>query len=326
MWKLGNLEIKGKVVLAPMAGVTFSSYRKFMSNFGVSCFYTEMVSDMGLIYGNEETSRYMDFDETCFPTGVQLFGHDPENIAKSVLIAQKANKNIAFFDVNMGCPVPKVTKPGSGSTLLKTPKLCGDIIRAIKEVTDKPVTAKIRLGWDNSSINFIEVIEELEKAGVDAIAIHARTKKDLYTGLPKYEMLKGLKEKMRVPLIVSGNIFSLDDAIKAVEITNADAVMVARGGIGNPFLCQQIDHYFRTGEKLLNASINEQINYCLQLAKLIIDEFGEDRGIRIYRSMAPKFFNGIPNAKQYKARLACEITTLDSLVNILEEIRKEIDL
>lgn len=326
MWKLGNLEIKGKVVLAPMAGVTFSSYRKFMSNFGVSCFYTEMVSDMGLIYGNEETSHYIDFDETCFPTGVQLFGHDPENIAKSAQIAQKANKNIAFFDVNMACPVPKVTKPGAGSSLMKDPKLCGDIIRAIKEVTDKPVTAKIRLGWDDSSINFMEVINELEMAGVAAIAIHARTKKDLYTGLPKFEMLRDLKLKMHVPLIVSGNIFTLDDAIKAMEITKADAVMVARGGIGNPFLCKQIDHYFRTGERLLGASLKEQIKYCLELAHLIVDEFGEDRGIRIYRSMAPKFFNGIPNAKHYKARLASEITTLELLKNVISDIEKEIEI
>ena len=164
MLKIGNIEIKGRVALAPMAGYTSLGYRNFMSQFGVSFAVTEMVSDMGLIYGNKETFTYIDFPKSDIPTGVQLFGNEPENLAKALLICEKYNPNIDFYDVNMGCPVHKVTKTGAGSSLLKDPQKCGDIIRALKAVTDKPISAKIRLGWDNNSLNYLEVIDELIKA------------------------------------------------------------------------------------------------------------------------------------------------------------------
>ena len=326
MWKLKNLEINSKVVLGPMAGITFRSYREFMSRFGFGVCITEMVSDMGLIYGNEETSTYIDFQKGDYLTGVQLFGHEPENIKKAAEIALKKNNCIDFFDINMGCPVPKVTNTGAGSALMKNPKFCGDIVRAIKEVTDKPVTAKIRLGWDNNSINFLEVIKELEKAGVDMIAIHSRTRKELYAGEPHHELLKGLREKMSVPLVISGNIYSLDNAIRAMEITGADAVMVARGGIGNPYLLKQINEYFRNGKRLENPSLKEQLKWCKELGEMIVEEKGEFTGMRVYRAIAPKFIQGIPNAKKYKVRLCTELTTLDSLNQILKDIAKENDI
>ena len=323
MLKIGNLEIKGKVMLAPMAGVTSSGYRDFMIPFGVDICVTEMVSDMGLIYGNDETSNYIHFDKTICPTGVQLFGHDPESIKKAAEIALNANPNIDFFDVNMGCPVPKVTKTGAGSALMQNPKLCGDIIRAIKSVTDKPVTAKIRLGWDEKNINYLAVIKELEEAGVDLIGIHARTRKELYMGTPHYEMIKNLRKKMSVPLAVSGNIYTLDDAIKALEITGADLVMVARGGMGNPFLITQIKQYYENGERLLTPSLDEQIKYCLSLADYLIQEKGEKRAMMVYRAIAPKFFMGFPNAKILRSRLAQELTSKNNLIKIIEEYRKE---
>ncbi len=322
MWKIGNIEIEGRVVLAPMAGITSSGYRLFNKRFGVAVFVSEMVSDMGLIYDNKQTETYVKFDK-LFPTGLQLFGSSPETMKKAAIIAQKANKNIDFFDVNMGCPVPKVTNSGAGSSLMKNPKLCGDIIRSIKSATSLPVTAKIRLGWDNSSINYLEVIKELEKAGVDAIAIHARTRKELYLGEPHFDLLKDLRSKMSVPLIVSGNIFTLDDAIRAINITGADAVMVARGGMGNPTLIKQIDSYYRHGEKIEPASLKEQIDYCLELADYLIEEKGESLAMRVYRSIAPKFFNGFANCKKYKTRLVTELVSRKSLVGILEEIKKE---
>lgn len=323
MLKIGNLEIKGKVMLAPMAGITSSGYRDFMIPFGVDICVTEMVSDMGLIYGNDETSNYIHFQKTICPTGVQLFGHDPENIKKAAEIALNANSNIDFFDVNMGCPVPKVTKTGAGSALMQNPKLCGDIVRAIKSITDKPVTAKIRLGWDENNINYLEVIKELENAGVDMIGIHARTRKELYMGSPHFDKLKNLRKKMSVPLAVSGNIYTLDDAINALNITGADLVMVARGGVGNPFLISQIKHYYETGEKLLTPSLDEQIHYCLSLADYLIEEKGERRGMMIYRAIAPKFFMGFPNAKILRNKLAQELTSKNNLIKIIEEYRQE---
>lgn len=320
MWKIGNLEIDGKVVLAPMAGITSVGYRNFMIPFGVSLSVTEMVSDMGLIYGNDETKEYLDFQKSNVPTGVQLFGYDPLNLAKAAQIAQKMNDNIDFFDINMGCPVPKVTKTGAGSSLMKNPILCGDIIREIKKVTNIPITAKIRLGWDDKSVNFLEVIKELEKAGVDAVSIHARTRSELYSGLPHYDLLKDLRKQMHVPLIISGNIFSLDDAIDALESTGAEAVMVARGGMGNPFLIKQIDHYYRTGEKLPSPTLEQQKQWCLELGQILTKTMGELRAMKIFRGIAPKFFNGFPGAKAIKVRLATELTDQDSLKMILNSI------
>ncbi|MFA7032167.1 MAG: tRNA-dihydrouridine synthase family protein [Bacilli bacterium] len=321
MWKLKNLNIKGKVVLAPMAGITSVGYRNFMNSFGVDICVSEMVSDMGLIYQNEETTEYLSFDKTNVPTGVQLFGYEPKNIAKAAQIALKVNPNISFFDVNMGCPVPKVTKTGAGSALLKNPPLCGDIIRALKAVTTLPITAKIRLGWDEESVNYLEVISELEKAGIDAIAIHARTRSELYYGTPHFELLSHLREKMSVPLIVSGNIYTLDDAINALAITGADAVMVARGGMGNPFLIAQIKHYFETGEKLNDPSLAQQIEWCQSLGDSLIASLGERRAMKIYRGIAPKFFNGFPGAKSIKIRLASELVDRNSLKEILKAIQ-----
>ena len=323
MWKIGNIEIDGVVMLAPMAGITSWGYRDFMKPFGVAVSVSEMVSDMGLIYDNDKTNVYVIYPEN-HPTGVQLFGHDPENIVKAAKLALKLNPNIDFFDLNMGCPVPKVTNAGSGSALMKNPQLCGEIVRRLKEEISLPITAKIRLGWDDRSINFMEVIEELEKAGVDAIGIHARTRKQLYMGEPRYDLLKDLRSKMGVPLIVSGNIYTLDDAIRAKELTGADAVMVARGGVGNPWLIKQIDTYFRTGERLESVDMLTQVDYCLSLADFLIKEKGEAVAMRVYRGIASKFFNGFRNVKQYKARLSMELTDRASLVQILEQIKKEI--
>ena len=317
MWKLGNIEIKGKVVLAPMAGITSAGYRKYLNSFGVDIAVTEMVSDMGLIYQNKETESYVKFEKETAITGVQLFGSNPENLAKSAVIAMKLNPNIDFFDVNMGCPVPKVTKTGAGSSLMLKPTLAGDIIRAIKGVTDKPVTAKIRLGYNE--VNFKEVIKELEKAGVAAIGIHARTRKELYAGEPHYDLIKDLRKEMSVPLMVSGNIYTLDDAIRALEVTGADAVMVARGGVGNPFLITQIKTYFETGERLPNPSFLEQCNYCLELAKAMVEEKGELTAMRIYRGIAPKFFSGFPNSKSLRVKLASQMTTYKSMLEILND-------
>lgn len=319
MWKIGNIEIKGKIVLAPMAGYTFKSYREYMKSFGCDVVYSEMVSDMGLIYGNEETISYLESSETEQPLGIQLFGSSIENITKAAKIAANHGQKFAFFDINSGCPVPKVTKTGAGSSLLKNPDLLAETVASIKKETGLPVTVKIRLGWDSNHINYLEVIQKLEAAGVDAIAIHARTTKELYYGQPHFDMLKDLRLKMNVPLIVSGNIFTLDDAINALEITKADAVMIARGGLGNPHLIKQIKHFYETGERLNNASLEEQKRYCLELGEVIAKEKGEMMGMRMYRSIAPKFFTGFPNSKEIRTKLAQNLDSLEYLKKAIDE-------
>ena len=325
MLKIGNIEIHNRVILAPMAGITSFGYRKFMAQFGPSCCVTEMVSDMGLIYGNKETKTYVEFEKLNIPTGVQLFGNSAENLAKAALICEKLNQNIDYYDINMACPVNKVFKTGAGSALLKNPKLCGDIVRAVKEATHKPVTAKIRIGVDSKHINFLEVIDELQKAGVDMIAIHPRTTKEMYGGLPHWELLKDLRSKMSVPLVVSGNIFTVEDAIKALDITGADAVMIARGGVGNPRLITNINNRL-DGKEVDVPTLDEQINYCLELARDLIEEKGEATAMRIYRGIATKFLDGFPNSKPIKSRLSTELVKYDDLVSILSEYRHQFDL
>ena len=325
MFKIGNFEIKTKAVLAPMAGITSFGYRKFMSKFGPGFCVTEMVSDMGLIYGNEESKSFVRYDNLKMPTGVQLFGNSAENLAKSALICLELNPNIEYFDINMACPVNKVFKTGAGSALLKDPKLCGDIVRAVKTATHKPVTVKIRIGVDSKHINFMDVIEEVTKAGVDMIAIHPRTTKEMYGGLPHWDLLKDLRSEMSVPLVVSGNIFKVEDAVRALEITGADAVMVARGGVGNPLLISNINNYFESKE-LLASSIDEQIEYCLELARDLIDEKGEKIAMRVYRGIASKFLDGLPNSKQTKSRLSTELVKYDDLVRILTDYKHQFDL
>ena len=321
MWYLGNLKVEGKVILAPMAGITSEGYRKYMNSFGCNLCYTEMVSDMGIIYENKETEGYVKFEKDICPTGVQLFGNNPANLAKAALKCLSMNQNIDFFDVNMGCPVPKVTKAGSGSAIMRDPKLAGDIIRAIKEVVNLPVTAKIRLGYEE--VNFLDVIKELENAGVDAIAIHARTRKELYYGTPHYELIRNLQSKMKVPLIVSGNIFTVDDALNALKITGATAVMVARGGIGNPMLIKDLNDALDGKEPEYIYTFENQKKMCIELADSLVKEKGETLAMRIYRSIAPKFFSGFPNSKSLRVKLASQMTTYQSMLNILNDFTIE---
>lgn len=323
MFKIGNIKIKSNVVLAPMAGITSSAYREFCASFGVGYVVTEMVSDMGLIYGNKETTSYITFEKLNVPTGVQLFGNSAENIAKAALICEKMNKNIDFYDINMGCPVPKVTKAGAGSSLMNNPELCGEIVKAVKEAAHKPVTVKIRLGSGSHKDEFLKVIEEVIKAGVDLIAIHPRSAKEMYSGLPHWELIKDLKNRINVPLIISGNIYTIENAVSAIKISGADGVMVARGAIGNPNLISNINNHF-AGKELLVNNLDEQIKHCLKLANLLIEEKGEEKAMRVYRGIATKFFDGFPKSKHIKGRLSTELNKYDDLLRIIEDYKKEI--
>ena len=318
-WNIGDIRVDGPVILGPMSGYTSRSYRDFMKPFGVDVSMTEMTSAVGIINSDLKTSEYVDFDKN-YPTGLQLFGHSSEDIAEAAARSLEHNPNIDFFDINMGCPVHKILRSGAGSVLMKDPALCGEIVSAVKERTGLPVTAKIRLGSDANHKNYREVIEQLESSGVDAITVHARTKDQGYSGSPDYEEILGLQDSMTIPLIVSGNIYSLDDAISAVGITNSKGVMVARGGVGNPFLVTQIQEYYKTGKKLANPTVHQQIEWCIQLADMLIDEKGEDCAVRKLRSIAPKFVSGCHRCREYRLRLATETVDRNSLISILEEI------
>jgi tRNA-dihydrouridine synthase B len=320
MWKLGDLEISGRVVLGPMSGYTSSGYRDFMKPFGVAVSVTEMISATGLLHGQDRTMDYVRFPRNA-PTGVQLFGNGPETMAFAAREAMKANPDIDFFDINMGCPASKVLRTSAGAALMDDPERCGEIVRMVKWAVDVPVTAKIRLGANAERMNFRKVIKVLEDAGVDAIALHARTKAERYIGEPHYDLIKNLQSEMSVPLIVSGNIYTADDAKNALDVTGAAAVMVARGGVGNPFLITQTDRLLRTGEVLPNPTISQQVDWCLELADRIMAEKGDEEGIMKMRSIAPRFIAGCHRSRIYRRRLAVETVDRTSLEALLEDVR-----
>ncbi|MCD8203834.1 MAG: tRNA-dihydrouridine synthase family protein [Coprobacillus sp.] len=313
-----------RVVLAPMAGYTFYSYRKFMEKYKVAFSYTEMVSDMGIIYDNEETLSYLKTDDKEWPIGLQLFGHDPFHMAEAARKALELEPRFAFIDINCGCPVEKVTKSGAGSALLNDPVLIGDIIREIKKTCDTPVSIKIRMGWDKEHLSYKEVIKEAEKAGVDFIAIHARTKSMLYSGSPLYEELKDIKKITNVPIIVSGDIFTLDDVIKIDELIHPDFFMIARGGVGNPYLIKQINTYFKTGKKIPSPNIKKQLKLCLKLGKMVCKDKGEETGMRVFRSISPHFISNVPNSKAMRTALSSQVNTYDDLKRIIKDYRKSL--
>lgn len=324
MWNIGNIQIEGQVVLGPMAGITTVAYRDFMKNFGVAVSYTEMVSDCGLIYKNEATYKYLDLSPKDHPVGIQLFGGKKETLVRAVQIIETLNYGHDFLDINFGCPMPKVTRTGAGSSWLKRVDEMKDAVRGVVAVSSKPVTAKIRIGWDSSSINFMETIHALEEAGVAMICVHARTTSQVYSGTARYDLIEDLRLKMKVPLVISGDIFTLDDAIHALNRTKADAVMVARGSLGHPRLISQIDAYLKTGQRLSDSTLQDQLIYLRDFANRLIQLKGEKLAIRELRGIGTHFLTGYPGMRKFKAAMSGSMETLDDLIRIIDEITRTV--
>lgn len=303
-----------------MAGYTFRSYREFMAPFGASVCVTEMTSDSAVLNNPSCRDEFLSFGRLPL-TGLQLFGSDPERVAKAAEEALRVNPNIDFIDLNMACPVEKVVRSGAGSALVSDPQVCAEMVRAVKRRAGVPVTAKIRLGRSMDELSFRDVISELESADVDAVSLHTRTVRERYAGSPHHDLAAGLQGEMSVPLIISGNIYTPDDARRALEVTGASAVMVARGGVGNPYLLTQTDELLRTGRRLPNPTVSRQIDWCLELAEGVFREKGPSVGAMKMRSIAPKFIAGCRRCREHRLRLATGIDDWDSMVGILEDIR-----
>lgn len=316
MYKIGNVELSSRIILGPMAGVTSLAYREFMKPFGVGLSVTEMVSDCGLNYGNQNTLKYIKTGNIDHPVAIQLFGAKYEQMVQSIDVLINSKEKFELIDINLGCPVPKVTNSGAGSALLKDLNYLKTYMTAIVNKSPVPVTAKIRLGWDENSINVFETIKILESCGVSAIAVHARTRSQLYSGKANYELIRDLQLKMNVPLIISGDIFTLDDAIIALDITKAQFVMVARGGVGNPKLITQINEYLEHNKRISDVNIDENVQNLLTFTTMLIDEKGEYSAMKIMRGLAPKFF-WWPGSKKLRIELS-QINTFEDLKNILK--------
>ena len=281
-----------KVILAPMAGITSFAYRQFMSKFGTAMEYSEMISDCGLIYKNKETKDLLFTDNKENFLVIQLFGGDKDNLVKAVKILESYNINYKMIDINLGCPVYKVVRNNGGSAWLKDLSSLEDCMQEIVKTSSKPVSVKIRLGWDQEHINVREAVKMFEKVGVSLIAIHARTTKQGYSGTAQYNELNNIQDLVKIPIVISGDIFTASDAKKALEITKAKAVMVARGAIGNPKLILEINNLLVDGTMVNEIrSFDEQKKFLIEFMDMLIEEKGEELAVRLLRSIAPKFFS-----------------------------------
>ncbi len=290
-----------------------------MNKFGCGLTYSEMISDCGLMYKNQSTLELLQSDGSDRPLAIQLFGGSKETLLKGLQELNSLGIEYDILDLNLACPVNKVVKGNGGSTWLKNQNLLFDMVSAIVKASTRPVSCKIRLGWDK--INVLETCKTLERAGVSFIAIHCRTRAQGYTGKPDYEAIKDLKDIIKIPFGVSGNIFSVEDALNAVKITKADAVLVARGGIGNPEFITNLNKAFN-GEKYNEiVDFDRQISYLKEYSRDLVKERGEKKACQYLRGIAPKFFNSISGTKELKNQITSSLVLLDQLFKIIDNFK-----
>lgn len=296
-----NVDIGLPIILAPMAGITNFAYRKLMKEMECPLVVTEMVSDFALHYGNKETINMLKTDSFEHPLSVQLFGGSKESLLKGAKVLFKLG-GFEILDINLGCPVPKVVKENAGSCWLKKERNeeLYEAIKSLVDISPVPVTCKIRLGWDESSINVVETCKTLEKAGVSLIAIHGRTRSQMYQGKARFEEIKEAKASVKIPIIANGDINSLQDAIDVLEYTKCDGVMIGRGALGNPYLIKQLVEYFKTGVILNDSTLEERIEYLKKHFYYLLELKGEYKAVAEMRGLSSHYLKGFSNVKKHR--------------------------
>lgn len=310
--QIGNVTLENNLVLGPMAGVTDLPFRLLCKEQGAGLLCMEMVSAKGIYYNNKNTEQLLAIDEREHPVSLQLFGSDPEIMSE---MAKKIEERpFDILDINMGCPVPKVVNNGDGSALMKNPVLAGKIIEKTARAIKKPVTVKIRKGFDDAHINAVEMAKVAEASGAAAIAVHGRTREQYYSGRADWDIIRQVKEAVKIPVIGNGDILTPEDAIRIEEQTGCDGFMIARGAEGNPWIFAQILHYFKTGEHLPKPTAEEMVQMMLRHAKMQLAFKGDYTGIREIRKHAAWYTAGYPNA----ARLRSAINEVESYEQLEE--------
>ncbi len=292
--KIKDIKINKTAALAPMASVADKAYRLMCKKFGAAYVVGEMASAKGLCYSDKKTAELLTSTEEEKPMAIQLFGSEPDFMAKACEIASAYNPQI--IDINMGCPVPKVIKTGSGSALMKTPELAYDVIKACVNATDIPITVKIRKGFFEDNINAVEFAIMAESAGASAITVHGRTQKQMYAPPVDIEIIKQVKAAVKVPVIGNGDVTSVETAKYMYDYTGCDLVMIGRGSYGRPWIFEEIEHYFATGELIKPKSVEEKIEVMLEHISLICTYEGEKNGMKQSRKHASYYLKGMPNA------------------------------
>ena len=318
MVKIGNVEINGKIVLAPMAGITNKTFRMICKKFGCALVVGEMVSDKAIIYENEKTKKLLEMDEKERPISQQIFGSDKESFC---IAAKKVYEYMHpdIIDINMGCPVPKIAvKSQAGSALLKNPEKISEIVKAVKESVPCPVTVKIRSGWDENSINCVQVAKICEKAGADAITLHARTRSQGYFGHSDWSLIKKVKESVSIPVIGNGDVITCYDAKKMLLETGCDLVMIGRGLLGNPWLVKECNEYLEKGIIPKTVSYEEKINMMKNHLTGLVNEKGENNAVLEIRTHFLYYLKGMPNSGEIK-NMICKEVSYASIIKILDD-------
>ncbi|HBG0292719.1 tRNA dihydrouridine synthase DusB [Clostridioides difficile] len=312
--KIGNLELKNKVFLSPMAGVTDLPFRLICKEQGCGLLYTEMINGKALCYDDENTKKMLKIEEEEHPVAVQIFGSEPEFMGRAAEIMNDYSNEI--LDINMGCPAPKVVKNGDGSALMKNPKLAEEVLRAVVKNSKKPVTLKIRKGWDDNSVNAVEIAKIAEGCGISALAIHGRTREQFYTGKADWDIIAEIKKNLSIPVIGNGDVFTIEDSINMLDKTGCDAIMIGRGAQGNPWIFKRINHYMNTGEILPEPTLNEKISTAIKHLKLAVEEHGEYVAVREMRKHIAWYLKGLRNS----AKLRDEINKIEDYQEVVSKL------
>ena len=315
--KIGNLEIKGHACLAPMAGVADRAFRELCVSYGASCVISEMVSSKGLTMQDRKSKELLFLSEKERPAGAQIFGDDPEIMAKAALKAMEFSPD--FIDINMGCPAPKIAGNGGGSALLKNPELIGRIVKSVVEVSPVPVTAKIRIGWDSEHINAVEVAKRIEAAGASAITVHGRTKAQMYAPPVFLDEIAKVKKSVSIPVIGNGDIVDGKSAKKMLDETGCDFLMVGRGALGNPWIFRCINAYLNNETEYTEPTLEEKMEVMLAHIGTLCEYEGTRVGMREARKHAAWYIKGIRGAASFRQEIG-NLSSMDELSALAERV------
>jgi len=316
---IGSVELSNNLILAPMAGVTDLPFRLLCKEQGADLVCMEMVSAKGILYKNKNTELLLQVEEKERPASLQLFGSDPKIVSE--MAKQIEERNFDILDINMGCPVPKVVNNGEGSALMKTPVLAGQIIEATVKAIKKPVTVKIRKGFDDNHVNAVEMAHIAQECGAAAVAVHGRTREQYYSGKADWDIIRQVKEAVSIPVIGNGDVVDAESAAALVKQTGCDGIMIGRAAQGNPWIFSQIKHWQETGEYPERPPMEEVVKMVLRHAHMQVDFKGEYTGIREMRKHAAWYMSGYKNSARLRGRIH-EVESIEELEKLFEEVLK----